>query len=421
MIRYAPAVLLGRAARVAARLRKPGGGSAVPGLVVNRVAPGFLPAVLGGFPEGLVVVTGSAGKSTTTKMLVAVLRAHGLSVFTNPSTANIAQGLTSALLERADLRGRIDADIAVLEMDEGHGARLAPRMSPRVVLLTNVVVDQIDRFFDPAMVARMLSTIATRATGPVVLNADDRHVAEIATTLPADAVRWYGVSSEVRSAATGGLGYAADADPVADRATTVVETTSGAAATIVSDGASLPVRLPARGVHYAVDAAAAVSAARAVLGERFDAGTASAALSSIDPVFGRGEVVTVRGQEVEFVLVQNPASYRLNLAEIPEGTDQVMLAIGSDVRDPSYFWPVDTARLGRVRVVSGSKAHEAALQLRYDGVAIDAVDEDLGRALDTFLALPAPASGRKTIVFSADSMRRTRAHLQLASNREEDS
>ncbi|WKK71354.1 Mur ligase family protein [Rathayibacter oskolensis] len=111
-------------------MRKPGGGSAVPGLVVNRIAPGFLPAVLDGFPEGLVVVTGSAGKSTTTKMLVAVLRAHGLSVFTNPSTANIAQGLTSALLERADLRGRIDADIAVLEMDEGHGARLAPRMSP---------------------------------------------------------------------------------------------------------------------------------------------------------------------------------------------------------------------------------------------------------------------------------------------------
>ncbi|ROS29738.1 uncharacterized protein DUF1727 [Rathayibacter sp. PhB127] len=419
MIRYAPAVLLGRAARFAARVRKPGGGSAVPGLVVNRLAPGFLPAVLDGFTDGLVVVTGSAGKSTTTKMLVAVLRAHGLRVFTNPSTANIAQGLTSALLERTDLRGRIDADIAILEMDEGHGARLAPRMSPRVVLLTNVVVDQIDRFFDPAMVARMLATIATRATGPVVLNADDRHVADIATSLPSDRLRWYGTSSAVRGAAVGGLGYAADAEGQEGRATTVVETTAGAAATIRSDADVLDVRLPARGVHYAVDAASAVSAARAILGTRFRAATTAEALSSIDPVFGRGEIVTVRGQEVEFVLVQNPASYRLNIAEIPEGTEQIMLAIGSDVRDPSYFWPVDTARLGRVRVVSGSKAHEAALQLRYDGVAIDAVDDDLGRALDAFLALPAPSHGRKTIVFSADSMRRTRAHLQLASNREE--
>ena len=421
MIRYAPAVLLGRAARFAARLRKPGGGSAVPGLVVNRVAPGFLPAVLDGFPEGLVVVTGSAGKSTTTKMLVAVLRAHGLSVFTNPSTANIAQGLTSALLERTDLRGRIDADIAVLEMDEGHGARLAPRMRPRVVVLTNVVVDQIDRFFDPSMVARMLAAIAERATGRVVLNADDRHVADIATSIPADRVQWYGVAPAVRAAAPGGLGYAAEAETGTDRATTIVSATNGAAAEILSDGVLLDIGLPARGIHYAVDAAAAVSTARAVLGDRFDADTASAALSSIAPVFGRGEVVVVRGQEVEFVLVQNPASYRLNISEIPTGTEQIMLAIGSDVRDPSYFWPVDTSGLGRVRVVSGSKAHEAALHLQYDGVAIDAVDEDLGRALDGFLALPAPSAGRKTIVFSADSMRRTRAHLQLTSNREETS
>ncbi|PPF24814.1 Mur ligase family protein [Rathayibacter rathayi] len=419
MIRYAPAVLLGRAARFAARVRKPGGGSAVPGLVVNRIAPGFLPAVLDGFPDGLVVVTGSAGKSTTTKMLVAVLRAHGLRVFTNPSTANIAQGLTSALLERADLRGRIDADIAVLEMDEGHGARLAPRMHPRVVLLTNVVVDQIDRFFDPAMVARMLGTIASRATGSVVLNADDRHVADVATSLASDRIRWYGVSDAVREAAAGGLGYASESEGGTDRATTVVESTRGAMARIVSDGDPLEVRLPARGVHYAVDAAAAVSTARAVLAERFDATITASALSAIDPVFGRGEVVTVRGQEVEFVLVQNPASYRLNITEIPEGTEQIMLAIGSDVRDPSYFWPVDTSALGRVRIVSGSKAQEAALHLRYDGVVIDQVDDDLGRALDWFLALPTPVTGRKTIVFSADSMRRTRAHLHLVTNREE--
>ena len=51
--------------------------------------------------------------------------------------------------------------------------------------------------------------------------------------------------------------------------------------------------------------------------------------------------------------------------------------------------------------------------LAYDGVEIDRVEPDLGRALDDFLAAPAPASGVKTIVFSADAMRRTRAHLGL--------
>ena len=132
-MRYAPAILVGRLTRFAARLRKPGGGSAVPGLVVNRIAPGYLKRTLSGFPQGLVVVSGSSGKSTTTKMLVAILRAHGVDVFTNPSTANISQGLTSALLERADWRGRVPGDVAVLEMDEGHGALVMQGVDARVV------------------------------------------------------------------------------------------------------------------------------------------------------------------------------------------------------------------------------------------------------------------------------------------------
>jgi hypothetical protein len=73
-----------------------------------------------------------------------------------------------------------------------------------------------------------------------------------------------------------------------------------------------------------------------------------------------------------------------------------------------------------VALVSGSKAWEAALQLGYDGVQIDRIEPDLGTALDAFLALPAPAHGRKTVIFTADSMRRTRAHLGLASNDQDD-
>ena len=179
-MRYAPAILIGRIVRKLARWRKPGGGSAIPGVVVNAIAPGFLPRTLNGFPGGLVIVTGSSGKSTTTKMLVAALRAHGVSVFTNPSTANITQGLTSALLEQVSLGGRIDGDIAVLEMDEGHGALIASSLTPRVVALTNVMVDQIDRFHDSEMVAAMLAKIAERATESVVLNSDDQYLPDLA-------------------------------------------------------------------------------------------------------------------------------------------------------------------------------------------------------------------------------------------------
>ncbi|WP_438855959.1 Mur ligase family protein [Agromyces sp. M3QZ16-3] len=414
-MKYAPAILVGRLTRIAARLRKPGGGSAVPGLAVNTIAPGYLRTTLSGFPRGLVVVSGSSGKSTTTKMLVAILRAHGESVFTNPSTANISQGLTSALLEQADWRGRVPGDVAVLEMDEGHGARVMEGVDARVVTLTNVMVDQIDRFHDSEMVAGMLAKIAARAHGSVVVNADDAYLERIAAGLgDGVGVRRFGVASEVLSAAPRGLGHTETSPTRLDPAAgVVVASVDGASAVLADAGRDIAIGLPARGTHYAVDAAAAYATARAVLGEQFDPEVAARALSAIPAVFGRGERVSIRGQEVDFVLVQNPASYQLNVDSIAPGTEQILFAIGSDVRDPSYFWPTDASSLGRVSIVSGSKADEAALMLAYDGVGIDRVEHDLGRALDDFLAAPAPATGVKTIVFTADAMRRTRAHLGL--------
>ncbi|MEO6309786.1 MAG: MurT ligase domain-containing protein [Leifsonia sp.] len=416
-IRYAPAILIGRLVRVLARLRKPGGGSAVPGLVVNKIAPGFLTTTLNSFPEGLVIVSGSSGKSTTTKMLVAALRGHGKKVFTNPSTANITQGLTSALLEKANLAGRIDCDIAVLEMDEGHGALIADGLTPRVVVLTNVMVDQIDRFHDSHMVASMLAKIARRSSEAVVINADDAFLAELAAGLPESvSVERFGVSADVLDANPRGLGLATMTSHRMPAASgVVVRTVSGRSSEMTIDGGPMTtVRLCGRGTHYAVDAAAAMAGARAILGERFEPAIASSTIGSIPPVFGRGETMQVRGTMVEFVLVQNPASFQLNIDNLDPDTEQILFAIGSDVRDPSYFWPVDTSGLRRVDVVSGSKADELALQLSYDNVAIGQVVHDLGRAVDEFLALPAPSKGIKTVIFSADSMRRTRAHLGLS-------
>ena len=423
-MRYTPAILIGRTVRVLARWRKPGGGSAVPGLVVNAIAPGFLASALNGFPQGLVIVSGSSGKSTTTKMLVAALRAHGLTVFTNSSTANIRQGLTSALLERASLTGRVAGDIAVLEMDEGHGAAIAPTLTPRVVALTNVMVDQIDRFHDSDMVAALLRKIAVRATDVVVINADDGYLADLGIELesgPAQVhVSRFGVSADVLAANPRGLGYTRTGpERLTPADGLLVTAVSGRSARFDLDGVSHPVALPARGTHYAVDAATAVATARAALGSRFDADVALAAVGSIPPVFGRGEIVTINGEDIEFVLVQNPASFQLNVDSLEPDTEQILIAIGSDVRDPSYFWPVDTSSLGHVRIASGSKAHDIALQLVYDNVTVDRIEPDVGVALDAFLALPAPELGLKTIIFSADGMRRARAHLGLVTNAEE--
>ena len=172
---YLPALLIGRLIRFAVRLVRPGGGSALPGLVVSKLAPNLVYKSLKSFRDGLVVITGTAGKSTTTKMVVAIVRAHGVEVFTNPSTANIQQGFFSTIVRHGNLFGRVPGSIAILEMDEGHAARIVSKVKPKTSVILNVFEDQLDRFIDPALVRDKLAEVAKATTGTLLLNGDDQN------------------------------------------------------------------------------------------------------------------------------------------------------------------------------------------------------------------------------------------------------
>ena len=138
-MRYLAAILIGRLIRVAVRLIRPGGGSALPGLVVSKLAPNLVYKTLRSFPSGYVAITGTAGKSTTTKMVVAIVRAHGVDVFTNPSTANIEQGFFSTIVRTGNLFGRVPGTIAILEMDEAHAASVSKIVGPTTSVILNVL------------------------------------------------------------------------------------------------------------------------------------------------------------------------------------------------------------------------------------------------------------------------------------------
>ncbi len=421
-MRVALAIFVGRVVQLLARLRG-GKGSGAPGLVTNFLAPALLKTVLASFPDGLVVVSGTSGKSTTTKMLAALLTAHEVRVFTNSSTANLPQGLTSAVLDQGDWRGRIDADIAVLEMDEAHGAAMAEQFTARVVVLTNVMLDDIERYQSMSRVASLLGTIAARATEAVVLNADDAALLSLGRSLDIRddlAVGWFGVTEAVLAAQPHGLGYAATAQERMNSADAVlVEAVAGRTARLSLSDETVEIGLPSRGAHFAVDAAAAVEASRRILGERFEIDLAGTTLSSMAPVFGRGEMVTINAVELEFVLVQNTASFQLNLDCLEPGSDRIFVAIGSEENDSSWLWTVDTSSLSAVDFVSGPKAEDMAIRLLYDGVSVGTVDRDLVASFDAFLALPTSPGERKTVLFTASCMRELRrryglVHAELA-------
>lgn len=411
---YLPAILLGRLVRAAVRLLRPGGGSALPGLVLSKIAPGLLASTLSRFERGLIVITGSAGKSTTTKMTVALMRAHGFSVFTNPSTANIEQGFFSSIIEQSNLFGRVPGDFAILEMDESHAAAIVKRVQPRFVTILNVLEDQLDRFVDPSFVRKDLGKVAAAATQGVVLNADDQNLLWMLAESKAQGVSWFGLTKELRETGRAGLGtaptYLSELERPASQTTGL--SMNGLELTVaLNEGANVTVNMPGRGLHFAVDALAALETAQRILGSAFDFQKASKVLSELPPVFARGELKSVNGEEVEFILVQNPASFQLNLDNLTTKPEQIFFAIGRDVHDPSWLWTVDLANLSHADVVSGYNCAEAALLLAYHEVPVANVIPELDQALEAFFSLPRPKNGYKTVIFSADAMRRTRRAL----------
>ena len=149
--------LLGKTVAKISRFRG-GHGSALPGLIVEKLDPHFLAKTLATLPRGVAVISGTNGKTTTTKMVVELLRAAGLCVFTNDSGSNFTRGVASAAV-REMRHGKLNYDIAVLELDEAHAVRFVREIKPDYALLLNVLRDQLDRFGEIDTTAKMLGEI----------------------------------------------------------------------------------------------------------------------------------------------------------------------------------------------------------------------------------------------------------------------
>jgi UDP-N-acetylmuramyl pentapeptide synthase len=167
--------LLGKSIRAGLSFR-PHGGHALPGLVVERLLPGYTGSMLEQLPDGVVFVTGTNGKTTTTKVLTEILQAKGKRVLTNPTGSNMVRGIASSLAQSSSISGRLDYDIAVLEVDEASVKPLVARTKPRWVLALNVSRDQLDRFGEVDTIARHIRIAMEAATEGIVTNAADPHL-----------------------------------------------------------------------------------------------------------------------------------------------------------------------------------------------------------------------------------------------------
>ena len=386
----AAVVAIGKLLRRVIRLRG-SGGSALPGLVVEKLQPSFLSDMLSSLPDGVVVVTGTNGKTTTTKMIADLLSSLGKKVLTNETGSNFTRGIAATIIKEVKVGKSLDHDIAVIELDEAYARRFVKDFKPAYVVALNVMRDQLDRFGEIDTTAKILKTVLDRATKGCIINGNDPHLTDIANTLKTPVSyytvdtslqKYFPTDAELLSVTNKGSKHKV---PTAD-----VELSgfNGQKAEFKISGKVYKSTLQVTGLYNFQNAAAAIALTRLVM-PNIKEETILHRLSQVTPAFGRGESFKIGGQPLEVVLVKNPAGFRLAIKSFLSKAD-IMIAINdqyADGRDVSWLWDVDFTDLKsqKVTMISGIRAYDMALRLRYDEVPFKDIETDLNKALQSFI------------------------------------
>ena len=437
------AVNLGKASALATRLLGRGGGTALPGLVAQTLYPGVLRALTRQLPDGSILVTGTNGKTTTSRMIAAILEEAGIKPLHNRSGSNLERGLVATLVGAATSVGGLPKEVraGLFEVDEAAVPSALASISPKVALFNNLFRDQLDRYGEIDTVNRKWRAALPRmgSASTLVLNADDPAIAYLGMTPQLRAKTLYFGVEDSRYALSA-LPHAADSiqcprcggrldyslillghlghwrcpqcglqRPKPDVAATQVllHGTEQSKVSLLTTHGEMNLTLNVPGLYNVYNGLAAVAATLTF-------GVAPApiqnGLESFTAAFGRIERVALpggKGKSLLMALVKNPVGFNEVLRMLfplpgKEEIDELdpprhLLIIINDLtadgRDVSWLWDVDFEVLMESpqpfarATVSGIRASDMAVRLKYAGVPLDRVrlEGDMGRALDQAL------------------------------------
>lgn len=361
------ALAAGAGARWASRVTGRGAGAMIGGLVAMTLDRTILRQLGEGRRSALV--TGTNGKSTTTRMLAAALQTVA-PVATNAEGANMDAGLVSALAVARD------APLAALEVDEMHVPHVADALDPVVIVLLNLSRDQLDRVGEINHIERTLRAgLARHPDTVIVANCDDVLITSAAYDSPN--VVWVAA----------GAGWANDSVSCPRSGEVIVRDGSHWYSTGTDfkrptpqwsydathihgpDGLTLPMRLKLPGEVNRGNAAQAVAAAVA-LGA--DPAAAVAAVESVEEVAGRYRTLRHGRHTVRILLAKNPAGWQEALSMVDTAAGSVVIAVNGrvpDGEDLSWLWDVNFEHFVNHPVVAaGERGTDLAVRLGYAGV-----------------------------------------------------
>lgn len=378
------------------------GGSSYPGQLALKIDPNILDTLAKDYE--IVVVTGTNGKTLTTALTVNILRQEFDHVLTNPTGANMAQGIVSTFLSAKTKKNQ--KKFAVLEIDEASLSKVTQYIKPKLFLFTNIFRDQMDRYGEIYTTYRMIvEGAAASPDAPILCNGDSPIFNSVDTVNPR---KYYGFNHlpdqeqmahyntdgvlcpkchhilhyKMITYANLGKYYCPNCGfhrPELDVQLTEMVQMDNVSAEFVIDGSTYDISVGGMYNVYNALAAAAVAEHYGVAGDKIKAG-----LSYDEKVFGRQEVIQIGDKRCTLVLVKNPVGLNqvvdmIHLAPYPFSLVSLLNANYADGIDVSWIWDGNHeafAEMDIPAVIAGGDRHEdMALRLKVAGIAEEKLTE----------------------------------------------
>ncbi|QLE59235.1 Mur ligase family protein [Nostoc sp. TCL26-01] len=405
-VRLGFAVSVAKSVTFLVRSLRLGAASVLPGAIARRIEPRLLQLLSQQVKNGVIIIAGTNGKTTTSLLLCTILENKGYRVAHNSTGANLENGLMTALLETTDLVGTLNVDYAILEVDENIVPKVLTPLQPKIILCLNLFRDQLDRYGEVDTISkRWTKVISTLSPETVVIpNADDPTLSYLGQQLP-QKVLFFGLSEpehylEAIPHAVDSI-YCPRCGHSLDYAGVYLSHLGDFTCPQCGFSKSQPTLASSQwpqilvGLYNKYNTLAATTAAKEL---GVDESTIKDSIHNFQAAFGRAEDLVIDGKRVRILLSKNPVGTNETIRVVNQSTDKTTLLVLNDRTpdgtDVSWIWDVDTEKLverGGTLIVSGDRVYDMALRLRYSEKSPQSnlnliVEPDLRQAIATALA-----------------------------------
>lgn len=378
-MRTLTSILLGKAIYGLTRFSKTGGGSAAPGLYSLKIQPKLTSSLASQIPQN-IIITGTNGKTTTSRMLSQFLESGGFRVLHNSTGSNLERGIASTLLSAVDFQGKIEGiDIGLWETDEAAFNKLVFQLKPQFIVFLNVFRDQLDRYGEvDSVVSKWQQALKKIDWNPTILvNGNDGHTLSLAKNKNTQPIIFRVDDIRLKWEKEANL------DPKTKVISAKITKNNGLKGNRVEvslNQKKASFDIPVPGKYHVFDFLASFALAN-LIGIKYI--QIKESLTKFSPAFGRVEKLKLGKKEGYIFLIKNPAGASSVFETIqPElkKADRILIALNdnfADGTDVSWIWDGEFEQLitkeGVQVICSGKRAHDLAVRLKYAGINQDSL------------------------------------------------